>query len=427
MRARALPRSLLLIVALAAFLRFAVFAFAAGSSGRFWSEDDADYLALADHLGAGYGSGPGRLFDLGLRRTPVYPVLLRAVFDVFGRHYAAVIAVQLLLSLVTIVLTFWLGRRVLGERVALLAALLLAVDPASIVFGNQMLTETLFGLLLVLTVLLLSIAWERGWWLPALASGVALGTAVLTRPVATYLPAFIIVVLLIARRLPLTRRLVLSAVFVGGFAIPVGGWVIRNAVETGVPIVSTIEGANMLDYRAAGALTEEGATAAAARAQVRRRFAREVSPSANAADRSRTELSVGLAILAEHPVGAFKSWLRGEGRLLAGPAKAETARLLTGDKGASRGWLRLLVLLNEAITLIIVIGGIVGIAVLVVRRINSAGLWMAAVVVAYLVIVSGGPEAYSRFRVPVVPFLAFLTAGLVADLRGRRTARQPPP
>jgi hypothetical protein len=37
-----------------------------------------------------------------------------------------------------------------------------------------------------------------------------------------------------------------------------------------------------------------------------------------------------------------------------------------------------------------------------------------AVVAIYLVAVSGGPEAYSRFRVPVAPLFAVLAAAILA-------------
>ena len=56
------------------------------------------------------GNANGHWFDLGLMRTPVYPLFVRGVFDVFGEHDAAVVTMQLLLSSATVALNV-LARR----------------------------------------------------------------------------------------------------------------------------------------------------------------------------------------------------------------------------------------------------------------------------------------------------------------------------
>src|SRR5439155_26398045 len=134
-----------------------------------------DYIGLAFHLHAGYVSGSGPWFDRGLLRTPVYPLVLRAIFDVFGRHYVAVVAVNALIGTATVFLTYRLARLLLPDRYALGAALLVAIDPASIVFSNLMLTETLFAFLLTATLLLLVLGRQREQAWPVVAGGLVLG------------------------------------------------------------------------------------------------------------------------------------------------------------------------------------------------------------------------------------------------------------
>jgi hypothetical protein len=221
-----------------------------------------------------------------------------------------------------------------------------------------------------------------------------------------------------------TLRLVIpvTVAFVIGFAVPSASWVLRNYEKTGVPIVSTIDGYNMLQYRAVGAKVEDGEARNLSQHDVLVRLAPHVYPGENAARVSRAEMSVGLSILAEHPVGAFKSWLRGETRLLIGPARSETATLLTGDPTVRRTWLRLLVLLEQLVTIGIVLTAAIGAVGVLAGRLRSAGLWFVLVAAAYLIVISGGPEAYSRFRVPVTPLLAVLAAAALTLLYplGRR-------
>jgi 4-amino-4-deoxy-L-arabinose transferase-like glycosyltransferase len=407
----------MLVLGVAGLLRSGLFLAAARSPQRFWSPDDRDYIGIATHLHDSYLAPSGHWFDVGLRRPPVYPLFLRAVFDVFGEHYAAVVGVQLVFSVATVALVYWLAGLLLTRRLALLAAFLLAIDPASIVFGNQMLTETLFAFLLTLALALTVVAMRRADTMIAAAAGLVIGLAVLTRPVAAYLPLVLapaIVLVVGARR---RRSLVLTGALVLGFAVPTGGWIVRNLHATGVGTISTIEGYNMWHYRAVGALEETGEKPWDARAIAEAQLAPHVHAGDNAAQISRAQLRVGLDILAAHPVEAAKSWGRGELRLLLGPARMETAILLTGQPVARRPWLHVLVIVSALITVLTLLAASGSLIGLLVGRIAVRELWILVAAAVYLVAVSGGPEAYSRFRVPVVPLLVVLAA---AGFRWRR-------
>jgi 4-amino-4-deoxy-L-arabinose transferase-like glycosyltransferase len=403
------------VLVVAAVLRLAVLLAAAGSPQRYWSRDDREYLGIAHHLHASYLASSGRWFDQGLRRTPVYPLFLRGVFDVFGNHYVAVVAVQLVLSVATVAITYLLAGLILPRRYALAAAAALAVDPASIVFSNQMLTETLFALLLTGAMGLIVLARQRDRVAIAAVGGGLLGIAVLTRPVAEYLPFVIAVACVAASTARRRSALGVAAAMVLGFALSAGAWVARNEVETGVPIVSTIDGYNMLQYRAVGALVEDGEARNLAQHDVLVRLAPHLHPGENAAKVSRAELRVGLAILADHPVGAVKSWARGEAKLLLGPGRQETALLLTGSESVRGPALRRLVVVEYLITIVIVLAGALGILGLLTGRIRAPELWLLAAAAVYLITVSGGPEAYSRFRVPVTPLFVVLGAAALAE------------
>lgn len=401
------------VLGLAAALRLVVFLVAVGHPQRFWSTDDRDYLGLATHLRAGYLTAGGDWFDSGLRRPPVYPLVIRGVFDVFGRHYSPVIALQIVLAVATVALVYWLATLLLPRGAALVAALLLAIDPASIVFTNQLLTETLFAFLLTLATALLILARRRSEpWLIA-AAGLVLGLSVLTRPVAQYLPLILLPLVVF---LPGARRrmsLLLAAALLSGFLVPVGGWLIRNHARTGVATISTIDGYDVLHYRAVGALVEGGMSPYDARQTTDKELAPLLKPGDNAAVVSRKQLHLGLHILREHPFDAGKSWARGIGRLLVGPARSETSILLTGRLSTHSLWFRALVLVDAALTVAIVLAAGCGIALLALRRLAIPELWILAATTIYLVAISGGPETYSRFRVPVAPLLAVLAAAAI--------------
>jgi 4-amino-4-deoxy-L-arabinose transferase-like glycosyltransferase len=413
------PADLLVVLGLAAVLRFAVFFAAVGSPQRFWSPDDREYIPIATHLHASYLAGSGHLFDLGLRRPPVYPLFLRALFDMFGRHYAPVVVVQLGFSIATVAVVYWLAQLLLPRKLALLAAVLLAIDPASIVFANQMMTETLFAFLLAVAVALTLVAMRRGDAFIAAAAGLVFGLTVLTRPVAAYLPVLLAPATVLVSGARRRSSLLLGAALVVGFAVPTGGWIVRNLHETGVATISTIEGYNMWHYRAVGALEETGQKPWDARSIAEAQLAPHVHPGENAAEVSRAQFSVGLHILAAHPLDAAKSWARGELRLLFGPARAELSTLLTGRLVMRGWWLHALVIASAILTILMLLGAAAGVIGLLVGRVAVPQLWILLVVAVYLVVISGGPEAYSRFRVPVAPLLAVLAASVLTWRRKR--------
>src|SRR5262249_11557639 len=144
-------------------------------------------------------------------------------------------------------------------------------------------------------------------------------------------------------------------------------------------------------------------------------------PGDNAAEVSRAQLRVGLAILAEHPLGALRSWARGELRLLDGPGRAEIEILLTGRETIDRPGLRAVVVAAQIVTFTIVIAALIGLVGLVTRWIRLPDLWIVAASAVYLVVIAGGPEAYSRFRVPVAPF--FVTLGAAALFQAIRSRK----
>ena len=96
-------RTLWLVLGLGLVLRLAFLAFAVGDEGQLTTIADAEeYTALAHDPGAGYGDADGALFDAGLRRPPLYPLVLRAALTVGGDNLVAAMVPFVLLSIATV-------------------------------------------------------------------------------------------------------------------------------------------------------------------------------------------------------------------------------------------------------------------------------------------------------------------------------------
>jgi 4-amino-4-deoxy-L-arabinose transferase-like glycosyltransferase len=160
-------------------------------------------------------------------RDPGYPTFLAFWMKMLGAGdawYAAVLLCQALLGALTVTLTTQLGKQWLPTGWAIAGGLLMAVWPHSITINGYLLTETLFGFLCALGLLLFARACLRGntWW--AAVAGLALGAATLTN--AVLLPFGILLAGFLAWR-KLAPRKICVALAVGALLLP-GAWAFRN-------------------------------------------------------------------------------------------------------------------------------------------------------------------------------------------------------
>ncbi|MCW2277539.1 ArnT family glycosyltransferase [Heliophilum fasciatum] len=166
--------------------------------------------------------------------TPGFPALLAAVFAA-GGDVQTVRLVQAVLTTLSVLLTYLIGRDLFGQKTGLLAALVMAVYPPNLVATGLILTEPLFQ------VFFLAFIWRSlhlksmGDWL-LLGLIWALGTYV--RPTLALLPVAILPILfwreLLSWQFP-WRRL---AAMVALFCLVLSPWWIRNylAYETFIPL-----------------------------------------------------------------------------------------------------------------------------------------------------------------------------------------------
>jgi 4-amino-4-deoxy-L-arabinose transferase-like glycosyltransferase len=213
-------------------------------------KDEWSYARIAENIAAGDGiwfevtrevGGEPVTRRLSSLRPPLYPVVLAALFRVFGDGSETVIAGRLFSAIcgaLAAALFFGWARSVVGTRVGLLAALAFAAWPAHLWASSEMLTEPLFSLLLCGAM----------WALTAcrpLPAGMLLGLAVLTRPSALLflLPAWLF---LLVRRAGEGRKLPALLALTLPVLVLVAPWVVRNAGIHGRPLLTTNLGVTFL-------------------------------------------------------------------------------------------------------------------------------------------------------------------------------------
>lgn len=173
-------------------------------------------------------------------RTPGYPLLLAATGGGgFGAATDAIIAVQAVVAGLTTLVLVFVFRRLWGERLALFAGAVSALDPFTKHYVTRILSEVLAGLLVAVTAYAFVRAWQQRsarWWV---ATGVAAAALTLTRPLFG-----LAIPLLALAALP---RLRLLGAVLAGSALLLAPWLGWTAAATGRPAVSSFgEGWNLL-------------------------------------------------------------------------------------------------------------------------------------------------------------------------------------
>lgn len=396
--------------------------------------DSQFYRAQAENLAAGRGSlDPDGVPET--RYTPGYPLFL-AAFLVTNLGYAGAMAAQHLIWVALVAAATWLTWRASGSTVAAsTAGLITALDLPGLQSSISVLSETVAALTVLASAWC---AWSAArsadrsssmrW---AVAAGACAGATALVRPIAIALGVPLAVAIWIGadRRWRLRAAAALLIVFA---VLPIA-WTVRNARVAGVATLSSLSGINLLHYRAAGTLAIRDAGGIDAnllrrRAELEETACRQLEtiyqrPCAAItwAERSSTYARLAVPVLIGDPAATAMQMTRALGMIVFGGG----ANLLAELTGINERTARLVCL---AYTVPLALLALVGIAYWWPRDRTLAALLV--LVIGYMFVMALGAEAYSRFRVPVIPLYAMLAAGGIAVVRERlflRESKEPVP
>jgi 4-amino-4-deoxy-L-arabinose transferase-like glycosyltransferase len=176
-------------------------------------------------------------------RVPVYPLLV-APFLAADIAYPWLIVLQALVGAGTAIVFLQLGRHLIGERVGLLAAAAVAVNPYAVIHGPSFQETVIVNALIGLSILLLIKSAAARSEALCMTAGCTLALAALTTARVVPLVALAVLWVALGSGPPLTR-VRRTCVVLLPIVLLVGAWTARNARLVGSPVLTTEAGLSL--------------------------------------------------------------------------------------------------------------------------------------------------------------------------------------
>lgn len=202
-------------------------------TAAFTEKSDTFALTFVHHGTFGFIPGEPSAYT-----QPLYGWFLIPVYWIFGRSWLSIGLAQIVLAVVTALLVYEIGRRLLGARAGIAAAAIATLNPYLIwhdVHVNREIVDQVCAAALVL--LTLAVADRPSRRLAALL-GVVTGLAILGNTRLAAVP--VICAAYLVWRLPRARSsAVVAALVLCGAAVAVAPWLVRNKVQLGCFAITT--------------------------------------------------------------------------------------------------------------------------------------------------------------------------------------------
>ena len=184
--------------------------------------DQSEYLNFLNIFNNGLSYG----LDFGTKRMPIYPSFIYFLSNL-SENPLFVSLVQHLIGLSSIIIAYKIGK-LFSDQVALLSSFFSCINFNFIIYGNFILTESIFIpiILLVFYFFLKFIIERKSIYIIFL--GLSLGIACLIKTITIYFPILIVFIILVLIKEKLKFKIKNIFVFLIAFYLISGPWLLRN-------------------------------------------------------------------------------------------------------------------------------------------------------------------------------------------------------
>jgi 4-amino-4-deoxy-L-arabinose transferase-like glycosyltransferase len=161
------------------------------------------------------------------RRPPLYPLLLTAVYFLFGHSIMALQIIQSVIGSLTCAAVYLIGRTLFSQLPGIIAAVLAGFYPYSVFYTGMILSETLYAFMITATILAVIRTIDSFNYWNWLITGVFLALTSLCKPVFLIFIPFYIVWFIFSEK-GSSYSIKAGAIALLGMAMTVLPWTFRN-------------------------------------------------------------------------------------------------------------------------------------------------------------------------------------------------------
>ncbi len=400
------------------------------NTSRFFLVDSYEYSLLGVNIAQhGYYTPHGG--EPGLRRSPGYTLYLAAVYKLFGVKPAIALFLQIVLSGLIPLFLYMNAELLFSKRVARIASVLSIVEPVSIIYANLLLSETLFVVFLLLSTYFFIKSMKNKNTTALFVSAIMTGIGAYFRPVILYLPLAYAFMYIAVSWLSFKDRIkyALGIVLITGLTVL--PWVTRNYIVDRYKGFCSIQDINLYYWRAAGVISDMEHLPLR---EVQDRLEKAVPSGLSLANKYQFLRDKAVSVIIHHPYAYLKVMLKGSINMLLSPERYAVFKL-ADIKPRFLGIMWQGHSIHQALNMLmsdpvivssvvmyqllftLIIGLLIAIGMLIIAGEGFIKeLLIMLFIIAYFVVVSAGPEAEPRFRLPVLPYMLIIAAFALSSL-----------
>lgn len=161
-------------------------------------------------------------------RTPGYPAFLAIIYFFIGFKPWVVLLLQILMNCFSVYLIYKITHKIFLETAALIAALIVAIDPHQILICHFLYPDILFSTLLLITLYILIVALEIKSIYYFILIGILIGINIIIKPVMQYFPLAIAMFIFIWHKFLWKEKIIKSTLVLIFSVLLIVPWMYRN-------------------------------------------------------------------------------------------------------------------------------------------------------------------------------------------------------
>jgi 4-amino-4-deoxy-L-arabinose transferase-like glycosyltransferase len=385
------------------------------STSIFLEPDSFKYLKVAEnyssYLDLGKKQGNWDFFLI----SPGYPLFLKFFGD---SNIKLILICQILLLAFTQIGVYLISKNLLGKQIALITLTLFVLESSSNLSSIVLLSETLFSALF--TFVVIKTLRKKSFQMSrhqAVMLGILLGISILIRPIGQVLLLAFLVLLANMKARKLILTILLSSICVTSL------WSFHNKISYGSLQLSGIQSFNLLYFEGVGAKSTALNRSLSVLQSEEIEREKISYPSLNPINKVvNYRIERAKALILDYKSGFIEMHLRNIPKMMLAPGNASISRI-SKEFGFSQSLeivVKTLGILVAGFLLILAGIGFISILFRRNRETRIEVLFLTAIIVITIA-ASTGANAYSRFRVPIVPIEVLLSGYGLRALVSART------